>query len=106
MLFEIVQLTFEIFVFGMVMSPDRSYQTMCNIYPFDSPDWAYDTLQFNNQSSPCAICNWDSIAQDHSLVRLRLLHPETYPRVNIYREIVEDLSDRYMTHMGCSICPQ
>lgn len=106
MLFEIVQLTFEIFVFGMAMSPDRSYQTMCNIYPFDSPDWAYDTLQFNNQSSPCAICNWDSIAQDHSLVRLRLLHPETYPRVNIYREIVEDLSDRYMTHMGCSICPQ
>lgn len=106
MLFEIFQLTFEIFVFGMAMSPDRSYQTMCNIYPFDSPDWAYDTLQFNNQSSPCAICNWDSIAQDHSLVRLRLLHPETYPRVNIYREIVEDLSDRYITHMGCSICPQ
>ena len=105
MLFEIVQLTFEIFVFGMVMTPDKYYDT-CNIYPFDSPEWAHDTLHFINQSSPCAICNWGSIAQDHSLIRLHLLHPETYPRVNIYKEIVEDLSDRYISHMGCSICPQ
>lgn len=105
MLFQIIELTFDIFILGMVMSPSTN-NNQCEMFPFDSPDWAYDILQFNNQSSPCAICNWDAIANDHSLIRLHLLHPETYPRVNIYKEIIEDLSNLYMTHNGCSICPQ